>query len=86
MGPGGPRRRSQPLDDTPAGEGASGNGRIRTCPGLLSINHSAASTLQPSILDSEDSNYFNCATRTKNMFMVLLFRLKRADSDLDLRG
>lgn len=30
---------------------------------LLSINHSAASASQPSILDRQDSNYFNCATR-----------------------
>lgn len=44
---------------------------------VLSINQSAASTSQPSILDSEDSNYFNCATRRKNMFVVLLFQLKR---------
>ena len=43
---------------------------------LLSINHSAASTSQPSILDSEDSHYFNCASRRKNMFMISLFQLK----------
>lgn len=40
---------------------------------LLSINHSAASASQPSILDREDSNYFNCATRReKHVYGVVV--------------
>lgn len=52
-------------------------GESGPAPALLSINHSAASTSQPSILDGGDGNYFNCATRKKNMFMILLSQLKR---------
>lgn len=52
-------------------------GESGPAPALLSINPGAASTAQPSILDSGDGNYFNCATRKKNMFMILLSQLKR---------
>lgn len=52
-------------------------GESGPAPALLPINHSAASTSQPSILDGGDGNYFNCATRKKNMFMILLSQLKR---------
>lgn len=53
---------------------------------LLSINHSAASTSQPSILDSEDSNYFNCATRREKHVCGIVVSAEEANSDRDLRG
>lgn len=53
---------------------------------LLSINHSAASTSQPSILDGGDSNYVNCTTKRKNMFVILLFQLKRQTHVLASQG
>lgn len=48
---------------------------------LLSINRSAASTSQPSILDSEDSNYFNCATSREKHVCGIVVSAEKANSD-----